>query len=102
MQLTIDIPEQQIGELDRLTVKTNASREEIVQQALRAFLITSSEPRPLPLPEPLIKDPEERDAILEAAFGSWKDFPEDGLEYQQRLRKEWVREWDPEWTDEKA
>ncbi|AFL90052.1 Ribbon-helix-helix protein, copG family [Terriglobus roseus DSM 18391] len=98
MQLTIDIPEQELGELDRLTVKTNASREEIVQQALRAFLTTESEQ----LPEPLVKDPEERDAILQAAFGSWKDFPEDGLAYQERMRQEWVREWDPEWTEEKA
>jgi predicted transcriptional regulator len=73
MRTLIDIPDDQLGELDRLARQQKRSRAALVRQAITALLAT-------------------RQAIGEeaiaAAFGIRPDI-EDGLVVQERLRREW-------------
>jgi hypothetical protein len=73
MRTLVDIPEEELTLLNRLSKAQNTSRAELVRQAITLFLQPHKETRPLP------------------GFGAWKDHPEDGLAYQERLRAEWDR-----------
>jgi hypothetical protein len=81
MKVLIDIPDRQIEDLAAICEVKNLSRAEALQQALDAFIAQHRPSR-------------------EAAFGLWKGqtvclpgvsepLPEDGLEYQEKLRSEW-------------
>lgn len=70
MQTTIDIPEEQVNELNRLSHARNVSRDELVRLALTAYLHS-------------------RQQALEQTRGAWAGSQGDGVEYQQRVRGEW-------------
>ena len=71
MSTTIYLEDDDLKQLDRISEEANISREPLIEQLVRNYIRT------------------EREKVLEAAFGLWKDRPEDGLAYQQRLRSEW-------------
>jgi len=73
MRTLIDIPDDQIGDLDRLAKQEKVSRAALVRKAITALLATRRAEGP--------------DAVA-SAFGIRPDM-EDGLVRQQRLRREW-------------
>jgi predicted transcriptional regulator len=81
----VDIPEEDLAKIDSIAKKEGRSRASVLREAVTDYLAESD------------KD------WLEAGFGLWAKygFTEDGLEYQNRLREEWVREWDPEFDPQK-
>ena len=83
MQTLVDIPEEVITRLDRLSVSQNTSRDDLVRQALVPFL----EAR-----EPKVLSREERNTFLDAAFGALRGRIEDGQVFQDRMRSEWDRD----------
>ena len=96
MQMTIDIPDEQVAALDELSAQRHASRAVIVSDALEAYLqAASGEVMAAITPSP-ITDPEERRRHFLSFFGALPDIG-DGLAFQERLRNEWVREWDAEY-----
>jgi metal-responsive CopG/Arc/MetJ family transcriptional regulator len=70
MQTTIDIPEEQVSQLDKLSQDCNVSRDELVRLAVANYL-------------------QSQDKALDESFGAWAGSQGDGVEYQQRLRDEW-------------
>jgi hypothetical protein len=82
MRTLIDIPEEDLAKIKKITAEQGISRAEYVRRALKTSL--GSEPK----------------ADISQYFGLWKKAlspdvePEDGVAYQQRLRSEWDREWD--------
>lgn len=81
----VDIPEDDIARLDALARAEGKSRAAILREAVNQFIANSS------------KD------WLEAGFGLWAKygFTEDGMDFQNRMREEWVREWDPDYDPQK-
>ena len=62
MRTLIDIPEQDLAALNRMSKAENVSRAELVRRAITLYL-----------------SPQKRDnSGLRKAFGAWKDNPEDG------------------------
>jgi Arc/MetJ-type ribon-helix-helix transcriptional regulator len=78
MRTLVDIPEEQIEALDRLSRAERKSRAAIIRAAVADYLKE--------------RDQAERKAAIEAGFGLWKDLGIDGLEYQERIRAEWDRD----------
>lgn len=74
----VDIPDEDLARLDALAKAEGRSRAALIREAVTEHIAAST------------KD------WLEAGFGLWAKygFTEDGLDYQNRLREEWVREWD--------
>ena len=73
MRTLVDLAKDDIALLDTLAKADNVSRTELVRQAVTAYLA-----------------PHRKTSIREF-FGIWPDFPEDGQEFQDRLRSEWER-----------
>jgi len=73
MQTLIDIPEEEITLLDKLSEDRRISREELVRTAISTYLHAQKNAR-------------------DAAFGLWAHKDIDGLEYQVRIRDEWTRD----------
>jgi metal-responsive CopG/Arc/MetJ family transcriptional regulator len=73
MRTLIDIPDDQLDELDRLARQEKLSRAALVRQAIRALLATRQT---------------SGEAAIAAAFGIRPDL-EDGLVVQDLLRREW-------------
>jgi len=71
MRTIVDIPEEQLRQLSELCRREGFSRAEAIRRAVAQYL----EAR-LPPPH-------------DEAFGLWRDRGVDGLEYQERLRREW-------------
>ena len=71
MRTLIDIPEEDLMLLTQVAKKLSVSRAEFVRQAVA----TSLAPH--------------RQKMNHAAFGSWPEFSEDGVAYQERMRAEW-------------
>jgi hypothetical protein len=86
MQLIIDIPDDQAVELERLSASRHTSSDVLVRDVLAEYL---SEQRP-----------KGDDGDLLQFFGFMKGRIDNGLAFQERLRNEWVREWDPEYKPE--
>ena len=70
MRALIDIPDDQVAALARMSAHEGVSRAALIRRAIAKLM--SSEPAP----------------IEDAAFGLWRG-QEDGLAYQDRLRAEW-------------
>jgi hypothetical protein len=81
MRALVDIPERQLAGLSEICAARKLSRAEVIRQALDAYIAQNRPGR-------------------KSAFGIWKGqelrlpgeaepLPEDGLEYQERLRSEW-------------
>ena len=76
----VDIPDDDLAKIDSIARSEGKSRAAVLREAVAEYIAESS------------KD------WLDAGFGLWAKygFNEDGLAYQNRMREEWVREWDPE------
>jgi hypothetical protein len=81
-RILADLPDEDIKWLDQLAAEQGKSRASILRDAVSAYRAEA--------PTPGNTD------WLEAGFGLWAKygFTEDGMDYQNRLRDEWVREWD--------
>lgn len=77
----VDISDDDLAWLDETAKSTRKSRAALLREAVSAYRAAND------------KD------WLEAGFGLWAKygFTEDGMDYQNRIREEWVREWDPEY-----
>ena len=73
MRTLVDIPDEQIAELNKLAEREKVSRASLVRQAVAALLASKRQTG---------------DDAIAAAFGIRPDM-EDGLAYQERLRSEW-------------
>ena len=71
MRTLIDIPEEDLSLLNKLSEIKDMSRAELVRQAISIYL----EPHKL--------------AERVDGFGLWANRPVDGLAYQERIRSEW-------------
>jgi metal-responsive CopG/Arc/MetJ family transcriptional regulator len=69
MQTLIELQEQTLDELEKMSQVRKISRDEIMQCALDRYLETQR--------------------ILDQSFGLWADKGIDGLEYQRLMRDEW-------------
>lgn len=78
MRTLVDIPEPQLRRLDSRARSNGVSRAALIREAVDKLL-----------------GPDEV-LTLDQAFGLWGDHVVDGLEYQQRIRAEWDRDWDPD------
>ena len=71
MRTLVDIPEEDLTLLNKLSEIRDMSRAELVRQAISIYL----EPHKV--------------AERVESFGLWANRAEDGLIYQQRIRSEW-------------
>jgi len=71
MRTIIELPADQVASLDEWCRHEGVSRAEAIRRAVA---------------EHLRKHPA---GGAKRAFGIWRDIPEDGLAYQERLRSEW-------------
>ena len=74
MRTLVDIPDDQIEELNKLAERERVSRASLVRQAVADLLAAKRKTGK---------------AARDAAFGLWAGMEEDGLAYQERLRSEW-------------
>lgn len=81
----VDVPPDDVRRLDEIARSEGKSRAAVLREAVATYIAESN------------KD------WLEAGFGLWAKygFTEDGMDYQNRLREEWVREWDSEYDPAK-
>lgn len=78
MRTLVDIPTNELEAINTLSKAEGVSRAESIRRAIKAYVELKT-----PMPK------------LEDGFGLWKDYDIDGDEYQQKIRAEWDREWDP-------
>ena len=71
MRILVDMPDNQVKELARISAATKRPRAAIIREAVRSYLA----------------ELKENDA--DDGFGLWGDREVDGLEYQEKLRSEW-------------
>ena len=71
MRTVIDVPDEIIEILDRLSSSKRRSRASVIREALAKYVDE------LPMPN------------LQAAFGIWNKRNKDGVSYQADIRKEW-------------
>ena len=71
MRIALDLPDQLMESLDRVSGTENRPRSALVSEAIAEFLRNKSGPS------------------AEVAFGLWKDRETDGLRYQDALCAEW-------------
>jgi len=71
MRTVIDVPDEVIEILDRLSSSKRRSRASVIREALAKYVDE------LPMPN------------LQAAFGIWNKRNKDGVSYQADIRKEW-------------
>jgi len=75
MRTIVDIPEEQVKILDRISKRKKVSRATIVRQALIDYITVQNQ----------------TEESYEIAFGIWKGNKFDSLLHQQKLREEWDR-----------
>jgi hypothetical protein len=68
----VDIPDGELKDLNALSELRKVSRAELIRQAVAGFLAQNK-------------------AGPEASLGLWKGRDVDGVEYQEKLRREWER-----------
>lgn len=77
MRTLVDIPDEDLSLLNRLSKTRRLSRAQLVRTAISSYLHSQA------------------DDLTAPAFGLWthdakaKKAPEDGLAYQDRMRREW-------------
>ena len=86
MQTLIDIPEEDLTRLDKLSEDRQVPRDELVRTSVSVYL-KANVPIEAPLQTKMIEA--EYKAVIDKAFGSWAHRGEDGLAYQDRMRSEW-------------
>ena len=80
MRTIIDLTDDQVVRLATLCERKRISRAEAVRRGVELYLQSED------------ADEEEFERALQAAFGSWKGYGIDGLEYQRAIRAEWDRD----------
>ena len=78
MSILIDIPEEDLTLLNQLSQQKNLPLSELLKEAIRSYLEPSR-----------LLTVQAANEALEEGFGAWKDHPEDGMAYQERIRGEW-------------
>ncbi len=73
MRALVDIPEQDLQHLNRISKLDKVSRAEVIRRAITAYIA----PR--------------RGSGIDEAFGLWADRKEDSRKYLEKLRHEWER-----------
>lgn len=71
MRTIVEIPDNQLLELTQFAAEKQVSRAELIRRAIAEYLQRYAAP------------------IEDKAFGLWAQRGEDGLVYQERLRREW-------------
>jgi metal-responsive CopG/Arc/MetJ family transcriptional regulator len=71
MRTVIDVPDEMIESLDRVSEVEKRSRAAVIREAIAEYLRMKSVPS------------------AEAAFGIWKPQKTDGVRYQNDLRADW-------------
>ncbi|HEY1638007.1 MAG TPA: ribbon-helix-helix domain-containing protein [Rhizomicrobium sp.] len=71
MRILVDMPDNQVKELARISAATKRPRAALIREAVDSYLARKN-------PNPRRK-----------AFGIWHDLEIDSVEYQRRLRDEW-------------
>ena len=71
MRTIVDLPAGQIDSLDDWCRREGVSRAEAVRRAVTEYLR------------------KHHSAGAEQAFGLWRGIPDDGVTYQERLRRDW-------------
>jgi Arc/MetJ-type ribon-helix-helix transcriptional regulator len=71
MRTIVDLPAEQVESLDEWCRREGVSRAEAVRRAVAEHLR------------------KHQTNNTKRAFGMWRDMAEDGLAYQERLRREW-------------
>ena len=72
MRTLVDLPANELEQLTTLSRARKVSRAELIRQAVTGYLA-------------------ENRAGLEDSFGIWKKRGVGGVEYQEKLRREWER-----------
>ena len=72
MRTIIEVPDDDIKNLDRIVEQQKKSRAAIIREAIRLYLEGKSV------------------GSSKAAFGIWKGKKAEGIEYQTEVRSEWV------------
>ena len=82
MRILADIPDDDLLWLDRKAAEDGKSRAALIREAIAWYRAETANAD---------------DDWLEAGFGLWKrhGFDEDALAFQDRVRGEWNRDWDP-------
>ena len=73
MRTIIELPADQLQALDAISKRENISRAEAVRRAIAEHIQRHGR------------------GDSKRAFGLWRDRKEDGVAYQERLRREWDR-----------
>ncbi len=71
MRAVIDVPDEIIESIDRLSAAEKRSRASVIREVLSNYVEATKTPD------------------LEAAFGLWKGKAKDGVTYQEEIRNEW-------------
>jgi metal-responsive CopG/Arc/MetJ family transcriptional regulator len=77
MRTLVDLPENELKQLTKLSKAEKVSRAHLVRCAIHDYI----EKRKAKKPD-----------TLDESFGMWADRGIDGLEYQLKIRSEWDRE----------
>lgn len=70
MRTLVDLPDSELEQLTALSRLRKTSRAELIRQAVAGYLARNK-------------------AGMEDSFGLWKGRREDGVAFQDRLRREW-------------
>jgi len=73
MRTIVDLPDEQIEALKRISDAANLSRAELMRRAVAEYLSRHQA------------------SVADDAFGLWKMHPTDGVAYQNQKRAEWER-----------
>jgi hypothetical protein len=71
MKTLVDIPENDIRQLEQLAGRRNTSRASVIREAIASYLTNQMRARG------------------NGAFGAWRKSKVDGLKHQRKLRSEW-------------
>jgi len=80
MRTIVDIPDEQLQQLQRLCERDGISRAEAVRRSVALYVAEEQKKR------------KRFEDALNAVFGLWKDMDIDAVEYQRKIRAEWDRE----------
>ena len=79
MRTLVDIPDADLARPNLISESKNISRAEVVRRAITGYL---AQHKP-------------SGSGIDEAFGLWADRNEDGLAYQERIRRQWDRVAEP-------
>lgn len=75
MRTIIEIPDDDVNVLDKMSKQEECSRAAIIRNAIKDYIEKNKE--------------QHSSAVLSQAFGMWQKTPVDGLSYEDKIRNEW-------------